>query len=639
MKKNLYPLVIILSLSGCGGDSKSGHPDSNIKPENPNNSGTLFYAQDIIRQSAPIDLFYIDISSAIETSDGSDSSLLNVTQLNIDDNCRVISQDSKGFTINADNPKICDYKYTVGKSSVLYSSATSGDGYAKATVRAVVGNRTEKLAPISAATITNKSVTLNIIDELAKSGYELDSTSFILNSDIILPNSAKTESVAIADPGNNTINYIPGNGIPSGIERILYSYSNGTDILLGSIDIAISTDANQAPTADSMEIGKYTNPDSGETMSEIPYDKEMPIDVSSLINDPDGDSLQLIDVYGFNVNLNIPDDSNGDGNFFNDTIFTVSSKEPGYSAITYVVTDKKGGYATGVVYLTFSEPYKPIIAAGHLYLPPLVYSRAINADVNASYITGDGNTGIDGLKTATHAYWTSESLCKARGGHLATLSELEALYDNYKSGALFTDTNWPTGKYWSSTPDSTTNYWVLNTENGLTEYLAKDSYLYSTCVSDTPVGNPIGFWGFDPGTGMNYLFDARIDDSLQFYCGGVLDGIEQNGGVLVGSRGESHTPLVKLKDIGAIKVSWGKNQWVPNGSITTISFIDRSGKVIEPDPDVDRTCGDGAVGTSTDEYTVPEGREITGLKVVTDGDPNTPRVTGMEFYTSDIEEE
>ncbi|HDM8224825.1 TPA: hypothetical protein P0E24_002369 [Vibrio campbellii] len=497
-RKTLLVIAIASGLSGCGGDGSSSDNKPTPTPPAPG-SETFYYAQDSVRQSTPTEQFYVDISSNMESSDGTLVSLTSVTPLVNDDSCDVLSQDSRGFTINATNVKVCDYRYRVGKSIISQSNSVQGNNYAEATVRAVVGATTESIMPIAANTSSNTSVTIDIVNLLGQHSYILDTDKYTLSTSVVLPNESKTGSTAIADVVGNSIEYTPGAGIVSGVERVLYSYSNGTDILAGTVDIAVSTEANNAPTASSAFVTNYIHPVSGETVSKIPYGLTTSIDVSDLINDVDGDTLQLIDVFTYDATLKIPEDANKDGNNFNDTVFEFEKSESGLTNVTYVVSDGKGGYATGVVQLLVGEAFSNIILDTSTpkiqYLAPLTEKAAVNANIKHTPVIGDGTSSILGLPIATLDWDSANGYCEATGGKLPTIEELEALNTFVDSeGGLFAGYEWPQNKaYWGSTEGTTSGNkqaFQFATGTVLDDESTVQSY-YVTCVAQYSISRKL----------------------------------------------------------------------------------------------------------------------------------------------------
>ncbi|MGR5447939.1 hypothetical protein ACPV47_23855, partial [Vibrio jasicida] len=333
--------------------------------------------------------------------------------------------------------------------------------------------------------------TVDVVDLLGLNGYVLDTDKYTLSASIVLPNERKTSSIAIADIANNTIEYTPGIGIPSGVERILFSYSDGTDVLAGTIDVSVSTDANNAPTADSAFITEYTDSVSGKTVSKIPYGQAALVDVASLIADTDGDTLQLIDVFSYDATLSIPEDANNDGNNFNDTVFEFAKSNSGVTNVTYVVSDGRGGYAAGVVQLLVDDAYSNIVldtaTPKLLYFAPLTEQAAVQANIMHSSESGDGVSSILDLSIATLDWNTAKGYCEAAGGQLPTVTDLEALntFVN-QDGGLFEGYQWPQNTaYWTSSVGTTVGNkkaYNFGSESILNDEGLSQTY-YTTCVS------------------------------------------------------------------------------------------------------------------------------------------------------------
>ena len=629
-------VAISLALFGCGGSNDEA--TTNSKPESSTSGDTLYYAQDVIRQSTPTNTFFVDLSNSMESSDDSSVTLTTVTSLNDNYDCNVVSQNTNGFTISAQSAKVCDYRYRIGatissdiamrshnssrEARISATAATSGDGFAEATVRAAVGESTEQLIPISGLTSSFTSVSINIAEELGKAGYSLDANTYTLATTVTLPNGDATNSTAIANTSTNTIDYTPGSGIPSGVERILYTYSDGSSVLAGSIDIAVSTDTNSAPTAESRRKTSYIDPDSGDEVAKIPYGKQLRFNVADLIEDPDGDTLHLIDVYAFGATLVIPQDANNDGNAFNDTEFDFSSEQPGEVSLTYVVSDGKGGYATGVVQGYVGNPYEPIVSVD-IYLPPLMYVDAKDAEISATPQVGNGTTSLNGIITASHDWDTANYLCQAKGARLPTTAELQNLYDDGNtSGDLFTNHNWPIDlNYWASnqgTSGASYHHSVNMSNKTISTNDVNSSVRYTACIDETPPGYPIKFLGDDLGN--DYLFDTRINAQVTFGCGYIVDSISQVGGAHIGGTGgNKHT--INVADIGRVRALWGPTEFGTGNDMSRLYLYNKSGGLL-------LTCGSQSYsGHYSDEYTLTTDEILTGFRAAGDSYLN-----GLELW-------
>ncbi|WP_275725722.1 Ig-like domain-containing protein [Vibrio furnissii] len=476
-KNSLLLAVLTASamLTGCGEGSDSGF----VAPVKPGTEQTQYYAQDVVRQNSSAGTFYVDLSTNIGSSDGTETALNQVTALNSDADCRVVSQNNNGFTLKASGAQVCDYRYRVGSVFSMVSTEISGSGYAEATVRAVMGNSSDLLMPISAVTSTGNAVSINIRDELGKLGYELDE-SFVLSDTVTLPLASTTHSAAIANPDEHRIEYIPGAGIPSGVERVLYSYTNTEgNVLAGTIDVAVSSESNNPPAAKSAKVTEIVDPDTGEIRATVPWNKTIELDVASLISDPDGDELQLIDVFAYGATVTILQDANGDGNPFNDTVFQLHTTESGTKDISYTVSDLKGGYATGVIEVDVDGPYADI---GDFSAPHTAQQAAGFGAQFEPYGPGDGVTALNSVINASYDFERAEALCATQGKYLPYESKLKNLYKEYSNQSIFNQKNWPINlPYWMK--DGAT----FDLGAGTTASANNTEYRYVTCISNGKV--------------------------------------------------------------------------------------------------------------------------------------------------------
>ncbi|MCG6215973.1 Ig-like domain-containing protein, partial [Vibrio furnissii] len=389
---------------------------------------------------------------------------------------RVVSQNNIGFTLKATGAQVCDYRYRVGAGVTLLSTEISGSGYAEATVRAVTGNSSDLLMPISAVTSTGNAVSINIRDELGKLGYDLDE-SFVLSNTVTLPLASTTHSAAIANPDEHLIEYIPGAGIPSGVERVLYSYTDTEgNVLAGTIDVAVSTESNEAPCAKWAKVTEFVDPDTGEIRATVPWNKTIELDVASLIREPDGDELQLIDVFAYGGTVTILQDANGDGKPFDDTVFQVHTTESGTKDISYTVSDLKGGYATGVMDVDVDGPYADI---GDFSAPHTAQQAAGFGAQFGPYGPGDGVTALNSVINASYDFERAEAVCATQGKYLPYESKLKELYTEYSYQWIFNQKNWPINlPYWME--DGAT----FDLGAGTTASANNSEYRYVTCISD-----------------------------------------------------------------------------------------------------------------------------------------------------------
>ncbi len=399
--------------------------------------------------------------------------------------CSILSKSDHGFYIDARNAKVCDYRFTVGGTGLSESSESESEA-STAISRVLIGNETVALSPIMGTTGIAVPTTIDIVYELAKAGYELDTSTFVLSASIVLPDLENTGSTAVANVSENTITYTPGSA-QNGLERLLYSYSDGSSVLAGTIEVATSSDMNTAPLANSFVH---------DTM--VSLNTEQVIDVGAYVSDDDGDSLQLIDVFGFDSTNTIIEDVDKDGNQdFNSTLFTFQSSVSGNHEVTYTVTDLKGGYASGVIKILVEPDFRVVqdweditipdstIGADITFTGPLSqgYADYILAAYTDTYL-GDGLTAPAGFNFVASSYDDADQICLNRGGRLPIERELNDLFT--AKGNVFKSDNWPvTQSFWLADKTANNQAKVFSLANGSSDVSQTDDVSVAklvTCV-------------------------------------------------------------------------------------------------------------------------------------------------------------
>lgn len=452
LNRSLLSIILLTTLAGCNGGSDSNPGDSGAVSGS-NNGSVIYYVQDkMVESGISQQSLYIDLSENMEASDGSATALMDVVPLSQNLECTVVSQDSHGFSISADSAKACDYRFSVGgealaqktSSSMATRYSSTDDGFSSATTRALVGNTTEPLIPIHSQTQVNTSKPINVTYELAKVGGKLDTANFTLDS-VTLPDQGTTGSSATFDSASNTITYTPGNSFV-GVERINYSYlsNDSSGVAGGIIDIGVSVDLNSNPVA-----GQYEHP------SLVRVNTPTLIDLSSVISDPDGDVLQLIDVFGYNsTNIIQP----GLTSNFDSNSFTFETSQFGDHYVSYTVTDKNGGYASSTIKINVETDMSvlqswdditvtdPHISAPLTFIAPasLAYAELSKAPYH-EVLTGDGiNAPLD-EQYITMTYNDAYQHCIDVGGRLPIEREMKTLFSTV--GNVYSSRNWPASEF------------------------------------------------------------------------------------------------------------------------------------------------------------------------------------------------
>lgn len=498
MNKITFSAVFIMSvfIYGCGDEASDGGNEGIVSP-------ITYYAQDTIRQTQPKDEYIIDLSNNIDSSDGSTAYIQNVESLDNRAVCKISTIYDNGFKVSANQAVACYYRYTVGSRN-RSSRSTVNEENTTALVNVLIGEKTEQLKPISVATTVNSTLTINIIDEQAKYGEEIPS-GYTLSDTVLVVGSSSSSVIALT--GDDSIRYQPDSDF-SGVERILYSYTNGSDVLSGTIDVAVSSKVNTAPVA------KYFF-----YIPKVPNEVAEPIDVFEYISDDDNDVLQLISVYSYDATLNIVNDANSNGNQFDDTVFTFMSDRSGRHSVTYVVSDNKGGFATGVIELYVANVYPDILLTtvepNLLFTPPYTSDQAYESGVKYTPgPIGNGSESLSGLSTAKHSWKTANAICEARGGKLPSTYALTELYNAFPSGGIFDSYHWPVDvSFWALDASSSTSYQSINMKTGVVTDEPMETQNYVACLTgDIVRAEVVGKEYIDVSTGQ-----PSVTESYELY--------------------------------------------------------------------------------------------------------------------------
>ena len=299
-------------------------------------------------------------------------------------------------------------------------------------------------------------MTIDLSEEL---NSELDTSIYIVLEEVTLLGAGSVE----VDSLNNTITYTPND---IGVTRIMYSMSDGSSTKLGNIDVAVSDTGNTPPIAnDYIREGKLAK------------DMSVEIDLTDYVSDAE-DSVILDSVRAYNSETEITS--------VTEHKFTFQSSEPGPHEVAYTVTDGRGGYAVGQVYIeveadfTLIQDWEDITAFDNVINGDVTFtapmSKAMADYVNEDYVNvnvEDGSQGPKHVPVVQMNWEQAKSYCEHRGGRLPLTRELETLI----SEQPFPNHNWPT-----STP-----YWTVDKTSSAEASLVSLSDA-STSTNDTSVG-------------------------------------------------------------------------------------------------------------------------------------------------------
>ncbi|CAK6712236.1 Putative extracellular Invasin/intimin cell-adhesion protein [Vibrio harveyi] len=444
------PLVII----GCGGESAQEEKQSSH--------------QEIVDAPAASDSFFqfsiddskhvVSLHEHVVDPQGLPLTLESVEPLSAGCDSPVVDKENLSFLVDGSTPKTCAYRY------VVKNHPPSPELEKESTADSIVllSDETESslLPPLSKATEVDSEIGIDLRQEpnmTFPSGYTLEEDIVVLG-----------EGSASADIVTNTI-YYQASSI-SGNTRLVYTLSSddGNNVKMGYVDIAVSSKGNGMPIANNIAGPESLLPNSVIT-----------IDVIDAISDPDGDPLQLTDVYAYNANVAVTDPLD-----VHNTKFNFSASKPGVYNVTYYVSDHRGGFAVAIVRIVVSEPPLPwsdiVITNGEHYTAPWE-QRA--ADASKVFYQGVQNEVIDGTNysLALFDHATAEALCLSRGMLLPTSEQLTNLYDE-KPYIDVTD-HWPvTISYWASSREPSSTHQAMDIRTGQFISLASATPLIVTCV-------------------------------------------------------------------------------------------------------------------------------------------------------------
>ncbi|HAS6221196.1 hypothetical protein ABRZ68_12010 [Vibrio vulnificus] len=431
-KRHLITLGTALVLIGCDTENETSS-SSDVAPPS-------VMAQNATFLTEYTESYTVELAGKVTVSEGASFVISQVQSLNTSPMCAVHEVSATSFTISANSSKVCDYRYKVSlaNSAELYGKQSRLESYPEpgsqeldsAVVRVGVSREVAEveavqLSAISAVTMIEQQVVVNVYEQLMlQAGYTVPA-GFTLSNQVTLPYSAANAS---SDPINNTITYTPPTGF-EGIERILFSYINDTtgEVLLGTLDIAVAHGVNSGLVIE----------DDIKFEGDVVVDVSTTIDVAPYVTSLDGDPFQLVYVDSFNATTN-PASTNLDN-----TAFNFLTSQFGYHYVSFAVTDHKGAYAMGLMKVAVTDPnsygsWKGIALRGLWYTRPLSTTEATanGFAYNSSFLD---EAYIPAVELSLSRYRNAETQC-AKVGRLPTEAEMVSLHNE----GVKVKYDWPT---------------------------------------------------------------------------------------------------------------------------------------------------------------------------------------------------
>lgn len=452
--KLLFVYLLPLLLFGCGGETseqnqKSSHQETVSSPVATDN-----YSQFLLDKSQHV----VSLAEHVSDRQGLPLTLERVEPLSQSCGIPVVDKQHLSFTVAESIPETCVYRYVVRNHPE--NPQLDKESSAESVVLLSTETDSSLIPPISKSIKVDSELTIALRQELGSTYPD----GYTLNQDVVVLG----DGVASVDVSSDTILY-QASSTP-GDTRLIYSLSSddGNNVKAGYIDIAVSSEGNSMPIAENI-----TGPES------LYPNTNITIDVSDSISDPDGDSLQLTDVYAYNANVAITDPLD-----VNNTKFNFSASQPGSYSVTYYVSDHRGGYAVAVVRIVVSDPPLPwndiVLESGARYTAPWEKS---SADIAGIYYQGTEPEVINGTEYLIPLFsaGAAQSLCQSRGMALPSQEQMNALFQSRPDVA--NSDHWPTSvAYWSSSKSTANQQYGFNMSSGAQVLLPTSTPLIVTCV-------------------------------------------------------------------------------------------------------------------------------------------------------------
>ncbi|HHC7130286.1 TPA: Ig-like domain-containing protein [Vibrio parahaemolyticus] len=424
--KRFFAYFLLTLLVSCGGDS-GGENDANISQTISPPIAAENYSQLLLNDDSST----VSLADSVKDPQGLPLSLVSVEPLTEGcDSPQVDSApDALSFSVVKESPSVCFYQYTVKNTPDDTTKEQMESSYSYVLVSET---RTSAVLPALSAstTIDSGEIDIDIKAGLASSypdDYTLDLV-FLLGEG----------SAVIKDGINGVFTYTPDSS-SKGINRVMYSLkaSDGSDVKVGYVDIAVSGEGNIMPVAED-----FQGPE------DVPLDTKISIDVSDYISDADEDDLQLTDAYAFNAEVSATDPTS-----VKNTSFDFQASEPGRYDVSYYIYDHRNGYAVGTVRITVLGPEAPwddivLESNGELYTAPWEQYGADSYNIPYQSLVDENIGGVD-YNIPLFNFSTASYLCNIRGMLLPSLTQLDTLLG--ERGDVNTSDNWPVADYyWSS---------------------------------------------------------------------------------------------------------------------------------------------------------------------------------------------
>ncbi|ABZ77350.1 hypothetical protein Shal_2797 [Shewanella halifaxensis HAW-EB4] len=342
----LFLLLSLVVLCACGSDSDS--EGGIVPPPPPPVVKKSVTAMDFRRSvTIPDDIAqpmtfnlsnYVSTSMELGENSAAKFSLSKVEVLGNLAGCEITKLDKQmlSFSVTPKRSLSCDYRYTVTNGNEQTSALasilfTSNSAKLNAEALGLELPSGGVLPDISKSLTLGDMLNFNIQDELASEFLPMTNPSFASSTVVV---GSGTANVSV----DGDFSY---RGIEIGLTSVSYSVVDDNKLVFtGIINIDVSGDINTAPETKDEAYSRLVPVEDSVTLDILNFPG-----VGSLVNDKEGDKVQLVgvQVYDANVSLVNPGD-------VNNTKFTFSASEKGLYEVKYTVYDHEvDGVSSGFI--------------------------------------------------------------------------------------------------------------------------------------------------------------------------------------------------------------------------------------------------------------------------------------------------
>ncbi|EDM65373.1 lipoprotein, putative [Moritella sp. PE36] len=332
--------VFTAVLFGCESEGNST-PEPITPPTPPPIIDAQLSAMDFhtsVQFSQPNQPLTFNISNYVAYSKANHIRLKNIEVLSDSQTCQIsnINAEQQSFTISPNKAGSCDYRYTVS------SKGEEKSAWASITFSAVQGVQTARndhqqipkdnlLPDINKATSVGETITFSVYDELSSELLAMNNPVFETSTMV-----AGSGLAFITEEGD--FNYY---AVDIGLTKVSYSVVDNNGLAFtGLINIDVSGDINTAPIANDATYDRTQGVGSELTLDIMNFPGFGP-----LVEDAEGDRIQLVSIQAFNAEVKL-----ADANAVTNTSFTFRGDSKAIYTVNYTVYDHEvDGISSGTI--------------------------------------------------------------------------------------------------------------------------------------------------------------------------------------------------------------------------------------------------------------------------------------------------